>query len=159
AAAALTYFDKSLDELTVPEAAFLAGLPKAPNNYSPNRFPQAAKARRDWVIERMQEDGNITVAEAVAAKAEPITTRHRAAAESATGAYFAEEVRRELMARYGEKMLYQGGLTVRTSLNNRLQAAADKALRDGLINFDRTNGGWRGAVDHIDPGGDWPARL
>src|SRR5262249_5059712 len=136
AAAALTYFDKSLDELTLPEAAFLAGLPKAPNNYSPVRFPQAAKARRDWVIDRMAEDGTITAAAATAAKATPVTMRHREATEIANAAYFAEEVRRELLARYGEKMLYQGGLTVRTSLDNRLQTAADKALREGLINFD-----------------------
>ena len=159
AAAALTYFDKSLDELTVPEAAFLAGLPKAPNNYSPVRFPQAAKSRRDWVIDRMLEDGNITAAEATAAKAEPVAMRHREATQLANAAYFSEEVRRELLARYGEKILYQGGLTVRTSLDNRLQADADKTLRDGLIAYDRSNGGWRGAVDHIDPTGDWPARL
>ena len=69
AAAALTYFDKSLDELTLGEAAFLAGLPKAPNRYNPARFPQAAKARRDWVLDRMVEDGVATQAEAAQAEA------------------------------------------------------------------------------------------
>src|SRR5207302_10726365 len=158
-AAALTYFNKSLDELTVGEAAYLAGLPKAPNNYTPTRFPQAAKSRRDWVLDRMTEDGNATEAQAVKAKAETLTLRRREETEIVSASYFAEEVRRELLARYGEKALYQGGLSVRTSLDARLQVAADKALRDGLIGYDRNKGGWRGAVGHIDPGPNWPHRL
>ena len=159
ASAALTYFDKSLDELTLGEAAFLAGLPKAPNNYNPLRFPQAAKARRDWVLDRMAEDGNASEAEIAKAKAEPLTMRRREEAEIVSSPYFAEEVRRELLARYGEKALYQSGLSVRTSLDARLQAAVDKALRNGLITYDRGHGGWRGAVGHIQPGPGWPARL
>ena len=157
--AALTYFDKSLDELSLGEAAYLAGLPKAPNNYNPARFPQQAKARRDWVLDRMAEDGAATPDEIAQAKAEPLTLRHREEEEVVNGPYFAEEVRRELLARYGEKMLYQGGLSVRTSFDARLQAAADKSLRDGLIAYDRSHGGWRGAVGHIDPGPNWPHRL
>jgi len=159
AAAALTYFNKSLDELTLGEAAFLAGLPKAPNNYNPTRFPQMAKARREWVLDRMGEDGNATEAEIAQAKAEPLVMRHREEAEIISGPYFAEEVRRELLARYGESVLYQGGLSVRTSFDARLQAAADKNLRDGLINYDRSRGGWRGPVGHIDPGPNWPAEI
>ncbi|MFI4948855.1 MAG: penicillin-binding protein 1A [Alphaproteobacteria bacterium] len=159
AAAALTYFDKSLNELALGEAAFLAGLPKAPNNYNPARFPQAAKARRDWVLDRMGEDGNATPAEIALAKAEPLTVRHREEAEIVTGPYFAEEVRRELLARYGETALYQGGLSVHTSLDARLQGEADKALRDGLIAYDRGHGGWRGPAGHIDPGPNWSRRL
>jgi penicillin-binding protein 1A len=159
AAAALTYFGKSLDELTLAEAAFLAGLPKAPNNYNPTRFPQAAKVRREWVLDRMAEDGVATPQEILQARAEPIALHHREEAEIVTGSYFAEEVRRELLARYGDKVLYQSGLSVRTSLDARLQAAADKALRDGLIAYDRSHGGWRGAVGHIDPGPNWPGRL
>jgi len=80
--AALTYFNKSLDELTLGEAAYLAGLPKAPNNYNPTRLPQAAKGRRDWVLDRMAEDGNATEAEVAAAKAEPLAVRRRVAAEA-----------------------------------------------------------------------------
>src|SRR5438477_5735236 len=159
ASAALTYFNKSLDELSLGEAAFLAGLPKAPNNYNPVRFPQLAQERREWVLGRMAEDGNATSTDIVAAKAEPIVLRRREEAEIVTGPYFAEEVRRELYAWYGEKGLYQSGLSVRTSLDGKLQAAADKALRDGLINYDRTHGGWRSAVGHIDPGANWPTRL
>ena len=158
-AAAQTYFNKSLDELSLNEAAFLAGLPKAPNNYHPVRFPQAAKARREWVLDRMVEDGKGTEAQIAQAKAEPLVLRRREETEIVTGTYFAEEVRREIMARYGEKSLYQGGLSVRTSLDGRLQAAADKILRDGLIAYDRKHGGWLGAVGHIDPGPNWPGRL
>ncbi len=157
--AALTYFDKSLDQLTLGEAAFLGGLPKAPNNYNPTRFPEAAKARRDWVIDRMVEDGFVTAQQAAAAKAEPIQLRHREPEETVNAPYFAEEVRRELLARYGEKMLYQGGLSVRTSLDPGLQAAADRALRDGLITYDRAKGGWRGPITHISIEGDWRTHL
>ncbi len=159
AAAALTYFDKSLDELTLGEAAFLAGLPKAPNRYSPTRFPQTAKARRDWVLERMVEDGAATQAEAAQAEAQPLELRHRQDAEEVRAPYFAEEVRRDLLARYGEKVLYGAGLSVRTSLDERLQAASDKALRAGLIAYEHSHGGWRGAIARIDPKGDWAAHL
>src|SRR6185437_6595987 len=159
ASAALTYFDKSLDELTLGEAAFLGSLPKAPNNYNPMKYPQAARGRRDWVVDRMVEDGYATPAEGAAAKAEPVVVHHREEAEAVTAAYFSEEVRRELLTRYGDKALYQSGLSVRTSLDARLQADADQALRQGLINYDRANGGWRGPVTHVDPTGDWPLHL
>jgi penicillin-binding protein 1A len=159
ASAALTYFNKSLDELTLGEAAFLASLPKAPNRYNPERFPLAAKARRDWVMERMVEDGVISQDEVAQAEAQPLELRHREEAEQVKAPYFAEEVRRELLTRYGEKVLYGGGLSVRTSLDARLQAASDKALRTGLIAYERGHGGWRGAVTRIDPKGDWAAHL
>src|SRR5690242_16341381 len=106
AAAALTYFDKSLDELTLGEAAFLAGLPKAPNRYNPERFPLAAKARRDWVLERMVEDGAATHEEKVQVDAQPLELRRREEADQVRAPYFAEEVRRQVLARYGEKVLY-----------------------------------------------------
>jgi penicillin-binding protein 1A len=159
AAAALTYFDKSLDELTLGEAAFLAGLPKAPNRYSPARFPQTAKARRDWVLDRMVEDGAATQADAVQAERQPLELHHRQEAEEVRAPYFAEEVRRDLLARYGEKILYGAGLSVRTSLDEGLQAASDKALRSGLIAYEHSRGGWRGAIARIDPKGDWAAHL
>ena len=159
AAAALIYFDKSLDELTLGEAGFLAGLPKAPNRYSPTRFPQTAKARRDWVLDRMVEDGAATQAEAAQAEAQPLEPRHRQEAEEVKAPYFAEEVRRELLARYGEKILYGSGLSVRASLDARLQAASDKALRTGLIAYEHSHGGWRGAIARIDPKGDWATHL
>jgi penicillin-binding protein 1A len=158
-AAALTYFNKSLDELTIGEAAVLAGLPKAPNSYSPTRHPQMAVARRDWVLDRMVEDGAATREDVAEIKAQPIELRHRQETEEVRAPYFAEEVRRQLLGRYGEKVLYESGLSVRTSLDASLQAAADKALRAGLIAYERGHGGWRGPVTRIDPKGDWAAHL
>jgi penicillin-binding protein 1A len=159
ASAALTYFDKSLDELTLGETAFLAGLPKAPNAYNPTRFPQAAKVRRDWVLERMFEDGVANHKDIAEAEAQPLELRHRQEAQQVRAPYFAEEVRRDLLTRYGDKVLYGAGLSVRTSLDERLQEAADKALRTGLIAYEHSHGGWRGAVARIDPKADWAGHL
>jgi penicillin-binding protein 1A len=159
AAAAINYFNKSLDELTIEEAAYLGGLPKGPNNYNPQRFPEAAKVRRDWVLSRMREDGYITIEQETAAIATPIVTRRREEAELVSAPYFAEEVRRELLARYGEKGLYQAGLSVRTSLDPALQAIADRSLRTGLIAYDRRHG-WRGPVAHMAaPVQEWSQKL
>jgi penicillin-binding protein 1A len=159
AAAALYYFDKPLDQLSIAEAAYLGALPKAPNNYNPQRYPDRAKSRRDWVIDRMAEDGYITPADAEAAKRDPLTVRLRNDVELAAKAdWFAEDVRRELVARYGEGKLYEGGLSVRTSLDPQLQTLADKALRDGLVNYDRRHG-WRGPVTRLQPGTNWPHQL
>ena len=116
AAAALNYFDKSLDELTIAEAAFLAGLPKAPSWYHPVRQPEAAKARRDWVIGRMLDVGFISAEDAALAAAEPLVMQRRAPTEIVTAEYFTEEVRRELVEAHGEDFLYQGGLSIRTTM-------------------------------------------
>lgn len=151
AAAALNYFNRSLHELTIAEAAFIAGLPKAPNNYNPAKRPRAAKARRDYVIGRLVENGHITPAEGEAALAEPVTPRPPDEIEIARAEYFVEEVRRQLVSRYGEDGLYGGGLSVRTTLDPSLQVAADEMLRQGLIGYDRRHG-WRGAVTKIDLG-------
>ncbi|KZC98328.1 penicillin-binding protein 1A [Oceanibaculum pacificum] len=157
-AAALNYFNKSLDELTIAEAAYLAALPKAPNNYHPVRQHDAAVARRDWVIARMQENGVITAAEAEQAIAEPLRIKRRDNEEFVTADYVAEEVRRELVQRFGEKSTYGGGLSVRTSLDPRLQRIADSALRDGLVAYDRRHG-WRGPLAQISAEGDWLSAL
>ncbi|MDE1969015.1 MAG: penicillin-binding protein 1A [Alphaproteobacteria bacterium] len=158
AAAALNYFNKPLDQLSVQEAAFLAALPKAPNNYDPRRHPEAATERRDWVIDRMADAGFITPQQAQAAKAQPIELRQRDATEMAHADYFNEEVRRALIDRYGEREVYEGGLLVRTSLDPTLQTAADKALRGALEAYDRRHG-WRGPVTRIASDGDWQSRL
>ncbi len=161
AAAALNYFDKSLDELTIGEAAFLAGLPKAPSRYDPERNPEAARQRRDYVIGRMLEDGYITAEEAKAARNEPLTLRQRAATEVARADFFVEEVRRRLVARFGEEGFYEGGLSVRATVLPRLQTIADRALRDGLSAYDRRRGGWRGPLGRIalDAATDWTESL
>ncbi len=159
AAAALNYFNKSLDELSIADVAFLAALPKAPNNYHPQRYPEAAKDRRNWVLGRMLEDGVISDGEYQQARAEPLGTRLRGEADAVRADYFAEEVRRELLARYGENGLYRGGLSVRTTLDPRLQAIADKTLTRGLMAYDRRHG-WRGPISKLDTNSsDWPVRL
>jgi penicillin-binding protein 1A len=158
AAAALNYFNKSLDELTIPEAAYLAALPKAPNNYHPIKNPAAAKARRDWVIGRMAEDKVITPNEAAMAKVQPLTVAEQAETEFVNADYFVEEVRRRLAKRYGETELYKGGLFVRTSLDPRLQEIADRVLGKGLEAYDRRHG-WRGPITQIGPDPGWLGRL
>ena len=150
AAAALNYFDKSLDDLTLAEAAFLAGLPKAPNNYDPDRRPEAARARRGYVLRRMLEDGHVSAAQAAQAGAGPVAPRPARATEIARAGHFVAEVRRRLLREFGEAGLYGGGLSVRTTLDPRLQRAAENALRAGLIAYDRRHG-WRGPLARGDP--------
>ncbi|MEI6559232.1 MAG: penicillin-binding protein 1A [Rhodospirillaceae bacterium] len=158
AAAALNYFNKSLDELTISEAAFLAALPKAPNTYGSERQHQAALSRRNWVIARMAEDGAIKAAEARTASAEPLTIRHRTATEQVTAEYYAEEVRRELSKHFGDKQLYEGGLSVRTPMDPRVQEIADKALKAGLSGYDRRHG-WHGTLTRLPTLASWPEKL
>ncbi len=159
AAAALNYFNKSLDELSVAEAAYIAALPKAPNNYHPIRRPEAALARRNWVIGRMLDDGRISFAEAEEAWAQPLRVYRVDPTEIVRADYFVEEVRRELAQIYGETSLYEGGLSVRTTLDPRLQRIAERVLRGGLIAYDRRHG-WRGPVAKRDlEAGDWRELL
>ena len=159
AAASLLYFDKSVHELTVAEAAYLAGLPKGPNNYNPFRQRDRAIERRNYVIDRMVEDQYITPQEGEKAKKEPLNvTPHPTGAHMFAAEYFAEEVRREIYERYGEKKLYEGGLSIRTTLDPKFQVVARKALTDGLVRFDEAQG-WRGPLAKIDVGGDWGAKL
>jgi penicillin-binding protein 1A len=150
AAAALNYFNKSLDQLTVAEAAYLAALPKAPNNYHPVRKHEAAVERRNWVVSRMLEDGHISAEQAREAVAQPLETHSRDETEYVKGGdYFAEEVRRQLISEYGEAELYKGGLVVRTTLDPHLQHLATQSLQRGLLDYDRRHG-WRAPVDHAD---------
>ncbi len=159
AAAAVNYFNKSLDELTVAEAAYLAALPKAPNNYHPVRRKEAAIARRNWVVQRMAEDGRITRDQADQALDEPLVVRSRNEQDEVPyGEYFAEEVRRELKDRFGEEALYEGGLYVRTTMDPKLQALATHALQQGLIDYDRRHG-WRGPVSRIEDLQNWLEAL
>jgi len=153
AAAAQAYFNKGLDELSIGEMAFLGALPKAPNNLNPVRYPEAARNRRDYVLDRMAEDGAITPEEAIAARAEPITPRPLRRPEVLqVGQYFTEDVRRELIARFGQDQAVGGGLVVRTSLDPDLQSETETILRRGLLAFDRKHGGWLGPVARITSG-------
>jgi penicillin-binding protein 1A len=159
AAAALNYFDSSLDELELHEIAYLAALPKAPNNYHPERHPEAAIGRRNYVLARMHANGFITEAEMREAQAQPLETVSRLQGETYLAAeYFVEEVRRELFNMYGEEQLYSGGLSVRTSLNTRAQLAARSALRAGLVEYDRRYG-YRGPLATLENFDAWPDQL
>lgn len=155
AAAALNYFDKALYELTLSEAAYLAALPKGPNNYHPFRRPQQAIERRNWVLDRMVDNGFITAETASQTKQEPLNVTPRTSGSQLYSAeYFTEEVRRQLGRLYGESELYGGGLSVRTTLDPKLQSYARRSLMDGLIAYDR-NEGFRGPVATVDISGDW----
>ncbi|MCY4230599.1 MAG: penicillin-binding protein 1A [Alphaproteobacteria bacterium] len=151
AAAALNYFNRSLDELAIAEAAFLAALPKAPNNYHPVRRRAQALARRNWVVGRMLEDDRISSTEATDAVAAPLETRSRDATEFFEADWFAEEVRRELIEVFGQEKLYSGGLSVRTTIDPALQRIGERALRTGLQDYDRRHG-WRGPLAQLDRG-------
>jgi len=149
AAAALNYFNKSLDKLTLSEVAYLAALPKAPNNYHPIDRIEAAINRRNWVLSRMTDDGYISARQAHLAKEAPLEVYDRDATEFIDADYFTEEVRRQLYQMFGQEALYEGGLSVRTSLDPRLQDIARRALRSGLENYDRRHG-WRGPLAHVE---------
>ncbi len=159
ASASLTYFNKSVNELTIADAAYLAALPKAPNNYHPFRARERAIERRNWVIDQMAADGFIKVADADKAKRQPLAVTQKPTGEHIFSAeYFTEEVRREIFERYGEKKLYEGGLSVRTTLDPKLQVLARKTLTDGLVKYDEAHG-WRGPVTKIDISSDWGVKL
>ena len=166
--AARAYFGKDVDQLTLPETAYLATLPKAPANYDPDRHPERALARRAYVLREMRANGYIDAAQEAAAEATPLGTVPRSDArtdaERKYDGYYMEEVRRELIARYGETDekgpygIYNGGLWVRTSFDPAVQKAAKDALRAGLLRYESPLG-WRGRVGRIDPGPGWPDRL
>lgn len=158
AAAALNYFGKSLDDLTLEEAAYLAALPKGPNNYNPKTKYEAAVARRNWVIGRMAEDGYVSEEEAAEAKEKPLKVIERRSAFVEDAQYFSEEVRRYVNQKFGEDALYEGGLLIRTTLNPRLQKIATKAFSDEIRNYDRRHG-WRGPLANIDTTGDYKQTL
>jgi penicillin-binding protein 1A len=159
AGAALTYYDKSVNELTVAEAAYLAALPKGPSNYHPFRHTERAIERRNWVIDQMVENGYVSREEGDKAKAGPLGVKpRRNGTYLFAGEYFTEEVRREIISRYGENALYEGGLSVRTTLDPHLQRIARKAMQNGLLKYD-TLRGYRGPVKQIELGDDWGVPL
>lgn len=159
AAAALNYFGKSLDELELHEIAYLAALPKGPANYHPERRREEAIARRNWVIGRMLDNGYISAEAAEEARAQPLQVVDRLSGATYTAAeYFVENVRRQVFSMYGEDELYDGGLSIRTTLDTSMQLAARRALRDGLEAYDRRHG-YRGPLETIEPGEGWEERL
>ncbi|MGH8326824.1 MAG: penicillin-binding protein 1A, partial [Steroidobacteraceae bacterium] len=147
AAAAQTYFGKPLDELTVAEAATLAGLPQAPSRYDPIIHPKLARARRSYVLRRMQVLGYLTAAAAAAANAAPVDASRHGPPISVEAEYTAEMVRQDMLRRFGPSA-ETAGYQVYTTLDGRLQAAANRAVRVGLIEYDRRHG-YRGPVGHV----------
>lgn len=164
-AAARAYFGRDVSELTTAQAAYLAALPKAPANYDPVRHPERARQRRNWVISEMARNNFITAEERDAAMREPLVTVRRGddGIEN-VGGYFMEEVRRTLIRRFGEtaeagpNSVYAGGLWVRTSYDPDMQKAAETALRDGLVRYERGRG-WRDPGLDVDMSRDWRSQL
>src|SRR5215207_7400418 len=156
-AAAYNYFGKSLSELTLAESAYLAALPKGPDNYHPIRRTQQALARRNWVIDQMADLGWVTRAEANAAMQEPLKVQQTPTRSQYRDAdYFVEEVRRIAlnMEELGDERLNAGGYYMRTTLDPRLQSAAKIALMNGLETYDRRHG-WRGPFGHVSTLDGW----
>lgn len=157
-AAAYNYFGKSISDLTLAECAYLAALPKGPDNYHPQRRLKQALERRNWVLGQMAESGWISRAEAEAAQAQPLNVQPEPKrARYRDGDYFVEEVRRRGLATLGDR-LNEGGYYMRTTLDPRLQTAARTALMAGLEKYDRRHG-WRGAFGHVDTLDGWEAEA
>lgn len=165
-AAAQAYFGKSVDQLQLHEMAFLAILPKAPERYGRAKNAQLAIARRNWVLGEMQSNGWITEAQLTAARAQPLgLVAQRGTGYKNIGGYFAEEVRRQLIERFGETdadgpySVYSGGLWVRSSMNPDYQILATQALRDGLLRYNAGKA-WKANMGTIDVSDDkWASRF
>src|SRR5947199_1158556 len=146
-AGAQYYFSKHAKDLTVSEAALLAGLPKGPSIYSPIRNPERALHRRNMVINALLEDGKITAEDAAHAKAAPVLL-HLQSAPNSVAPHFVEEVRRYLEAKYGTEEVHEGGLRVYTSLNLEYQKTANRAVFDGLAAYEHRHG-WKGNLQNV----------
>jgi penicillin-binding protein 1A len=166
-AASQAYFQKDVDALTLPEAAYLAILPKGPNNYRPEKDYDRAIERRNYVLGEMQRNGFINEKEMTDARAAPLGTKTRKTVSyEPIGGYFIEEVRRQLIERYGETAdegrnpysVYAGGLWVRTSIDREIQQETTEALRSGMLRYDRGKG-WSGPINTIEMDEKWARRL
>ena len=157
-AAAMRYFGKTLDELSVAQAAYLAALPKGPSNYHPVKDHDAALARRNWVIGRMVEDDVIDQTEGKAAIAEPLVAPNLKTAGQQPAPWFAEQVRRKVKEKFPSVHITNDGLSVRTTMDPQLQTIAQRVLREGLETYDRRHG-YRGPLAKLDPTADWKTAL
>ncbi|MFZ0807470.1 MAG: PBP1A family penicillin-binding protein [Candidatus Sulfotelmatobacter sp.] len=150
-AASEFYFSKPARQLTLDEAALLAGLPKGPTVYSPISHPDRAQKRRNLVINALLEDGKITAAQAAEARLAPVVL-HLAHDPNSLAPYFVEEIRRYLEGKYGADQVHEGGLKVYTSLDVNLQVAAKQAVLDGLAAYERRHG-WKGHLENVEAEG------
>jgi len=159
--ASLNYFGKPMKDLNLAEIAYLAVLPKGPANYQVGNPEKKVRAlrRRNYVLDRMAEDGYASSEDVTEAKATDIVVQERFAGEEYLAAeYFVEEARKQVFKMYGEDELYEGGLSIRTTLDTRMQLAARQALRKGLESYDRRRG-YRGAFARIEDFADWKKKL
>lgn len=148
AAAAQNYFNKSIGELSIEEAALLAAMPKAPSSLDPKRFPDHALERRNWVISRMEEENYITQVESVLAMSKPITLTDMPKLELVNAGFFTDAVKQQLIDIYGEEAVMKNGLAVRTTLDPDQQKYAEDALMNGIRAYDHRHG-WRGPIKHL----------
>ena len=155
AAAAQTYFNKTLEELSYEEMAFLAALPQAPSQYNPVRARERVTTRRNWILGQMADNGYITEAEAVAASARPLNTVQGGEIEAFSLSlpprdYFTDEIRRQLSSQFGTEEFFTGGLSIRATIHPQLQVRAAQALQRALETYDRSRGEWRGTGIRLD---------
>ena len=148
AAAANKYFNKSLQQISIDESAFLAGLPKAPSNYHPLKNYEMAIARRNWVLNRMFSNKFINETELKSSISKKLETSIGNKNRKYSSNYYSEEVRRKIIDIFGEYELYNGGLSIRTSLESNLQLIATRSLQKGLMAYDKRHG-YRGPIDNI----------
>lgn len=146
--AAMYYFNKNLEDLTLEEAALLAALPKAPSTINPRKHYERALERRNWVIDKMRDAGYITVLEAREVKQTPIVLTEHRYADVVSYPFYAEEVRRQLINMYGQEFVYHSGLTVITNIDTKIQDKLDESFAQGLMNYDKQRG-FRGAIKNI----------
>ena len=163
-AAARAYFDKDVGDLKLHEAAYLAILPKGPANYRPEVYAERALDRRNWALGEMLKNGFITRPQYEEARAQPLgTVRQRGTPYERFGGYYVEEIRRQLIAQFGEtaedgpNSVYAGGLWVRSPISPFMQEQATRALREGLLRYD-SGKGWSGPLAKVDPA-RWQAEL
>lgn len=157
AAASLSYFNKSIEELTLSEAAILASLPKAPSRFNPQKNLKRAVIRKNYVLGRMQAENYITESQAKEAKQEGINLRTSDQVQTLQADYYAEKVRSEVINMFGEEYFYNAGLTIISCVDSALQKAAQGALRFGIKEYDQKRG-YRGVIDHISLV-NWPEEL
>ncbi len=147
--AAENYYRKNVEELTLAEAALLAGLPQAPSRYSPFAHPEAARDRRRYVLRRMAEEGFITAAERTDAEAQEVNVFGVDDVFRETAPFYVEQVRRQIVERYGNQRLLQDGLRVEMAMDLEKQRAAQAAMLKGLMEVDHRQG-FQGPVDHLE---------
>ncbi|RTK93333.1 MAG: penicillin-binding protein 1A [Rickettsiales bacterium] len=148
AMAALVYFNKSIEELTISESAVLASMPKAPSQYNPERNLTRATNRKNYVISRMYDDGYLTENEAKTSSAESIILAKHDKVATIDADYYAAKVREEVIEMFGEEYFYNAGLTIMTCIDSQMQQAATNALRYGIREYDMKKG-FRGALKNI----------